>query len=1653
MTNSMGRDVNIKNVPEVILVRTEDTVSPYNTDGSAIVSPVRFSGSLCESRVPTACSNKSCENGICRILENSEAFCDCFYGFSGEFCNEKTNCDETSCSGHGTCESLEIDVKEEKNYLCKCEEGWTGSRCEIDVDECLENPCTNNGRCKNFPGGFHCECPIGFVGEKCERKHFGGCSRNPCQNEGNCINKFNPTSKRTFSCECPDGFKGDLCQERINFCEPYFDEKQGLNISRCNNGGVCINQYEGYSCLCPPGFTGPDCLLNINECEVYGSSLCQNGGSCLDTYGSFQCSCVVGFSGEHCETDEDDCENNHCFEGSKCIDKIRRYECECAEDRIGIYCQFENPCFGGKNKCKNGKCFSESSTGNFSCLCEKGFSGEFCDEDIDECEEKHPSRCYKGKCINTEGSYLCQCDPGYEGPNCDKQVDECDPNPCQNSATCLDKIADYECVCMQGWEGKNCEIPQKYSPNCTKTICLHDGICQKDVYGEESCVCQTRFTGPSCGEYKQNPCYLNHCKNKATCTPTHDYSSFTCECKKGYSGLYCEKSTDSCDDDPCMNGECISTDSGYQCLCEPGFKGTNCETNIDDCKKNPCGVGICVDEVDSYKCKCPSTHTGKDCEILIDNPCQTSPCFNNGSCLALDIQGKYECFCENNFSGRNCEIDLSDCKDKCQNGGHCKHGKCACQNGFSGDFCEKDMDYCNHKSPKCQHSGVCENLENDFYCRCGDGHTGRFCEKKVNVTEYRSIKKNEEELCLSRNCSTLAGNGYCDEYCNLAGCNFDGGDCSAKNPRPFEKCPYEEYCTYVFKNDKCDEICNIEECLFDGLDCKEKPSTKCPEFDYCSKKYGNGICDRRCNMAACGWDGGDCYKKKNEKDERKFILQESLVLVLETNEENFIKTIAPKFLMMTSQILRATAHYEMDSEGNPMIYRWNSRSGQGPRINILEGFEEDEPEELLKIVKREVPEKSGVIVYLLLDVSVCYHLQELSTHFKIEMTVPSGIKHCFTETRMAANMLAAESTKDVFHDLGIEIAESRIAPREYEKESGTPLILIILLMAAMFTIVIFGGVQFTKKRKIVKITETFYPPPEALVNKQRNFSNQFGFYNGEQPLMGDISGYTSMTNSNRNSTRSNPDDFEKKNLNGKMFTILHQLASTAEPIKEEDLKKYEQFITTVDSEDRTCIHWSVESVDSKTNEAVINDIRNLMMYGCDVNAQDVKGKTALHMAIMKKRTEVALFLLSLNNIEADVEDENGCTPLFDAVVTESLEIVEKILEKEGIKVNICAFVNDTPLIKCARIGDRTIKIVEKLLSYPGIDINKVGDKNDQNYNGKTALHDAAACDSIEIMNLLIKKKANVGALDFYNRTPLFLAVESGQLKAVNVLLQNMSRDSILCANDQEVTPLHVAREKHFTEIASILEKYTNTVPHQMPCWENQMIPNYQMNVRNIESIIPGKSAARNGRKRRNDEPIENNLQSYNTEGGNLQGYHVEGGNMKNYKVEGTNLNGNGFVHQPSPPYQLVHSQSPHTTDSYCSPSPNETVLSNHNSTHSSSDSGSFASTPRSQESHVNYAYQDNPNQVLVGPQNYAQQDFQNYNPQVFQNPNFYNYQQPNYNNYFNPYDHYQEMFSQRVPFCHQYYYNNPAQKLMYPPPMNPNILNRSNSNHTLNVRE
>ena len=86
---------------------------------------------------------------------------------------------------------------------------------------------------------------------------------------------------------------------------------------------------------------------------------------------------------------------------------------------------------------------------------------------------------------------------------------------------------------------------------------------------------------------------------------------------------------DACTPDPCQNGTCQASGSGYTCTCAPGWTGTNCDIDIDECESNPCVHGQCRDEVNGYTCTCSSGWSGTNCDTP---PQQTYNCSDRNPC-------------------------------------------------------------------------------------------------------------------------------------------------------------------------------------------------------------------------------------------------------------------------------------------------------------------------------------------------------------------------------------------------------------------------------------------------------------------------------------------------------------------------------------------------------------------------------------------------------------------------------------------------------------------------------------------------------------------------------------------------------------------------------------------------------------------------------------------------------------------------------------------------------------------------------------------------------------------------------------------------------------------------------------------------------------
>ncbi|KAJ7370855.1 biological adhesion [Desmophyllum pertusum] len=115
------------------------------------------------------CSMNPCSNGgTCLNLPEGNYTCSCKPGWTGKHCEVSGSpcvLSPLPCHNNGNC-----TVKDDGSPQCECASGWNGTNCEYDIDECVQNPCLNDGKCKNTPGGYYCKCPVKFIGEHCRTR-------------------------------------------------------------------------------------------------------------------------------------------------------------------------------------------------------------------------------------------------------------------------------------------------------------------------------------------------------------------------------------------------------------------------------------------------------------------------------------------------------------------------------------------------------------------------------------------------------------------------------------------------------------------------------------------------------------------------------------------------------------------------------------------------------------------------------------------------------------------------------------------------------------------------------------------------------------------------------------------------------------------------------------------------------------------------------------------------------------------------------------------------------------------------------------------------------------------------------------------------------------------------------------------------------------------------------------------------------------------------------------------------------------------------------------------------------------------------------------------------------------------------------------------
>uniref|UniRef100_A0A8R1DQT0 Uncharacterized protein n=1 Tax=Caenorhabditis japonica TaxID=281687 RepID=A0A8R1DQT0_CAEJA len=1140
-------------------------------------------------------------------------------------------------------------------------------------------------------------------------------------------------------------------------------------------------------------------LIAAAGAQLFGGS-CSDGNNCRHgtcvtgpIENTFWCRCQDGFGGDFCERR---C-TLECGDREKCsFDANGKEKCSCQ----GVEClrlrnvSTSNPCNG--NPCNNGKCIPYND--GFMCICNDGFGGSYCDTGHDHCVD---NMCQAGsKCVNQMNGYYCDCPTGRAGQfcerfNCNEMSGIC------NHGTCVDSpLSDkhFDCSCEPGFEGELCNMDKN---ECiVEDICLNNGTCI-NLPGSFRCQCPRGFSGKFC-ESRVDMCLFHKCENGGSCVHTERQEP-VCQCKNGFVGKRCQEA------------------------CPSGFGGERCDLPLHSpvCARNG---GSCSNGGRCIRgfCVCPPDFVGNNCELrrnslTKENSCASDPCMNHATCTDVDAHIGYVCTCQPGFEGDICERRTDFCAENpCANGGKCSQTRstfsCSCPSGFRGERCDEKEKMSCGRNP-CVNDGICVRVGDTAKCDCPYGFTGLKCEDRVVLTEPKeSLIRN---ICEKRRCSLLSGNGHCDEECNQAACDFDGGDCSG-GQNPFSKCPYALKCADVFANGVCNQECNNEECLYDGMDCMSAV-VRCPAKirKHCAARFGDGNCDPECNSIGCGFDGGDCAVNRTE-----VTILTDIRLKIQIDPVEF-QSSGGQTLMEISTALRATVRIQRDEEG-PLVFEWDGNDELGrlsmdvkklTNLSVLST-------RIRRIRSIDLYSMRGIVLYLEVE-EICQFDCRFTTAQSVVDLISAGLAKTNGRT-----------------SLGLPITEAMVAsPRRTDTSGWTrnQILLIVVISFLAFGTVVAGVIvksnepERSRKRKMVN-APVWMPPMDPAVEKstRRNQSNHSsqrsliesnGYYGGggtkrhcgeygkgmeygvgqydqiypqtlANGFTGDF-GAGAVVNEAHDSMKNI--EFPPEEI------TLHQQASGPENIT---VPLTHESVNQMDCKyKRRVLHWLAANARGKPEDVITAEAVQCISAGADVNARDIDENTPLMLAVKARRVRLAVVLMRAGG-NPTIYNSSERSALHEAVVNKDVRMLTILLTDKRLCKEIDELDRNgmTALMLVARSdGDYQVEMAKLLLSKGAkIDADGASRKDSEIYKGRTALHYAALVGNMSVLEFLVSRNSNKDKQDEAGKTPLMLAAKEGHEKAVKFLVDKDA--SLTTADAMDKTAAQLAQGNYHYEIAEYL---------------------------------------------------------------------------------------------------------------------------------------------------------------------------------------------------------------------------------------------------------
>ncbi|KAI8495877.1 calcium ion binding [Branchiostoma belcheri] len=287
------------------------------------------------------------------------------------------------------------------------------------------------------------------------------------------------------------------------------------------------------------------------------------------------------------------------------------------------------------------------------------------------------SPCLHGTCSVHDQKFTCLCDAGWSGTYCDTLIDSCDSNPCLSGGTCVNEENGYSCICPPTATGNICETvlhtdkcywisDNRLSNQDAFAMCskMESHLVQITEIDDQQVLVGLLDDGRNISFWTSNkisPTSMCTCEDgsplSSDAAPSWVYSAANAgmcvllDGEVGYTGTYqpcteehnfvCQSKALPCNPlNECLNdgicSSCFGDAASTFCTCPEGYIGTFCETR-DWCHSNPCPFDWpCVNQDGGYQCE-----AGTEMRSVSSGYCTPSSCAPGWTCAEDGSAGYY----------------------------------------------------------------------------------------------------------------------------------------------------------------------------------------------------------------------------------------------------------------------------------------------------------------------------------------------------------------------------------------------------------------------------------------------------------------------------------------------------------------------------------------------------------------------------------------------------------------------------------------------------------------------------------------------------------------------------------------------------------------------------------------------------------------------------------------------------------------------------------------------------------------------------------------------------------------------------------------------------------------------------------------------------